>query len=126
MKVGIPLEIRAHEQRVAVTPETIKKMVKMGCEVIVEKSAGEGANIPDAAFKEAGARLASAKEAFSCPLVLKVRAPEAKEIKTMKSGTVLIGMLEPFNQTSLQAMAKQVDAAQAARGAAAIMKGFKK
>jgi len=107
MKVGIPAEVRKHEHRVAVTPETIKKMVKMGCEVLVEKNAGIGANITDAALKEAGARLSTAREIFACPMVLKVRAPEAKEIKAMKAGTVLIGMLEPFNQTNLQAMSKQ-------------------
>jgi len=107
MRIGIPTEIREHEHRVAVTPETVKKMVKMGCEVLVEKGAGLGANITDAAFKEAGARLSTAKEVFACPLVLKVRTPEPKEIKAMKSGTVLIGMLEPFNQSNLQAMAKQ-------------------
>ncbi len=107
MKVGIPTEIREHEQRVAVTPETVKKMMGMGCEVVVEKGAGIGANITDAAYQQAGANLGLAKDVFACPLILKVRAPEPKEIKAMKSGTVLIGMLEPFNQTSLQAMAVQ-------------------
>jgi len=107
MKVGIPSEIREFEQRVAATPETVKKMVALGCEVIVEKGAGIGANITDAAYAQAGARLAAAKDVFACSLVLKVRAPEAKELKAMKKGTVLIGMLEPFNQTNSQAMAKQ-------------------
>jgi H+-translocating NAD(P) transhydrogenase subunit alpha len=107
MKVGIPTEIREYEYRVAVTPETVKKMVKMGCEVLVQKGAGEGANFQDAAFIEAGASLGTAKEVFLCPLILKVRAPEPKEIQVMKAGTVLIGMLEPFNQANLQAMAKQ-------------------
>ncbi len=107
MKVGIPSEIREFEQRVAATPETVKKMVALGCEVIVEKGAGIGANITDAAYEQAGARLAAAKDVFACSLVLKVRAPEAKELKAMKKGTVLIGMLEPFNQPNTQAMAKQ-------------------
>ena len=107
MKVGIPSEIREFEQRVAATPETVKKIIALGCEVIVEKGAGMGANITDAAYQQAGARLAAAKDVFACPLVLKVRAPEAKELKLMKKGTVLIGMLEPFNQTNLAAMAKQ-------------------
>jgi H+-translocating NAD(P) transhydrogenase subunit alpha len=107
MKVGVPTEIREYEYRVAATPETVKKMVKMGCEVIVQKGAGLGANFQDAAFIEAGASLGTAKEAFACSLVLKVRAPEPKEIKAMKAGAVLIGMLEPFNQVNLQVMAKQ-------------------
>ena len=107
MKVGIPSEVREHEQRVAVTPETVKKIIGLGCEVIVEKGAGIGANITDAAYEQAGARLTAAKDIFACPLVLKVRAPEATEIKAMKAGTVLIGMLEPFNQANTQAMAAQ-------------------
>ena len=107
MKVGIPREIRAHEQRVAVTPETVKKIIALGCEVLVEKGAGVGANITDMAYEQAGARLAAAKDVFACPLILKVRAPEAKELKVMKKGTVLIGMLEPFNQSNTLAMAKQ-------------------
>ena len=107
MRVGIPREIREHEQRVAVTPETVKKMIALGCEVVVEKGAGLGANIIDLAYEQAGARLTAAKDVFACPLVLKVRAPEAKELKTMKKGTVLIGMLEPFNQANTEAMAKQ-------------------
>ena len=107
MKVGIPREIRAHEQRVAVTPETVKKMIALGCEVLVEKGAGVGANITDMAYEQAGARLAAAKDVLACPLVLKVRAPEPTELKVMKKGTVLIGMLEPFNQSNTLAMAKQ-------------------
>ncbi len=107
MKVGIPLEVREFEQRVAVTPETVKKIIALGCEVIVEKGAGIGANITDAAYEQAGAGLAAAKDIFACPLILKVRAPETKELKAMKAGTVLIGMLEPFNQTNTQAMAAQ-------------------
>lgn len=107
MKVGIPSEIREFEQRVAATPETVKKMIALGGEVMVQKGAGVGANIPDAAFEQAGARLVTAKDIFACPLILKVRAPEAKELKLMKKGTVLIGMLEPFNEAGKAAMAKQ-------------------
>lgn len=107
MKVGIPSEIREFEQRVAATPETVKKMIALGSEVMVQKGAGVGANIPDAAFEKAGAQLVAAKDIFACPLILKVRAPEAKELKGMKKGTVLIGMLEPFNEAGKAAMAKQ-------------------
>ena len=45
MKVGIPSEVREHEQRVAVTPETVKKIIGLGCEVVVEKGAGIGAQL---------------------------------------------------------------------------------
>ena len=48
MKIAIPKERRAHEARVAASPETVKKMVGLGCEVVVEKGAGTGADVTDA------------------------------------------------------------------------------
>lgn len=105
--IGVPLEIKSGEQRVAATPETVKKMSGLGCRVLVQKGAGERASIPDAVFQAVGAEIVSAKEVFKADLILKVRAPEPSEIKAMKSGTVLIGMLEPFNRPQLQVLAAQ-------------------
>ncbi len=105
--IGIPLETKSEEQRVAATPETVKKMLALGCKVIVQKSAGERASITDAAYQAAGAEVVSAKEVFKADLILKVRAPEPNEIKAMQAGTTLIGLLEPFNQPQLQAVANQ-------------------
>ena len=107
MKIGIPTEIHEYEHRVAITPEIVKKITNLGCEVLVQKGAGLSADIMDAAYSEAGAKLVTAKEVFACQLVLKVRTPEPKEIKAMKAGTVIIGMLEPFNQISQKAMSQQ-------------------
>ncbi len=105
--VGTPLEIKNGENRVAATPETVKKMVGLGCHILIEKGAGERASITDAAYLAAGAELASTKEIYQADVILKVRAPEPSEIKAMKSGTVLIGLLEPFNLPQLNAMAEQ-------------------
>ena len=107
MKIGIPIEIRDYECRVAATPETVKKMLACGCQVIVQKGAGERASITDAAYQTAGAELVSAKEVYQADIILKVRAPESSEIKAMQAGTVLIGLLEPFNQTQLKMLADQ-------------------
>jgi H+-translocating NAD(P) transhydrogenase subunit alpha len=107
MKIGIPTEIKDHECRVAATPETIKKIIALGCQVLVQKGAGERASIIDDAYKTAGAELVSAKDAYKADVILKVRAPEAAEIKAMQAGTVIIGLLEPFNQSQLKAMADQ-------------------
>ena len=63
MKIGIPAERREHEARVAASPDTVKKYVGLGFEVVVEAGAGAGASIPDDAFKEAGAEIA-ADEAY--------------------------------------------------------------
>ena len=105
--IGIPAEIKNGENRVAATPETVKKMVGLGCHILIEKGAGELASMTDAAYLAAGAELASTKEIYQADVILKVRAPEPSEIKAMKSGTLLIGMLEPFNLPQLNAMAAQ-------------------
>ena len=105
LSVGIPVEIKSEERRVAATPETVKKMLTLGCQVIVQQGAGVRASVPDAAYLAAGAALASAQEVYQADIVLKVRAPEASEIKAMQTGTVLIGLLEPFNLLLLKEMA---------------------
>lgn len=107
MKIGIPTEIKGEERRVAATPETVKKMVSLGLQVIIQKGAGERANIPDEAYQAAGATLVLAQEVFEAAIILKVRTPEPIEIKAMNSGTVLIGMLDPYNQAQLNMMANQ-------------------
>ena len=107
MKIGIPAEVREYECRVAATPETVKKIIACGCQVLVQKGAGERASVTDVAYQTAGAELVSAKEVYEADIILKVRAPESSEIKAMQAGTVLIGLLEPFNQPQLKAMADQ-------------------
>lgn len=107
MKIGIPTEIKGEERRVAATPETVKKMVSLGLQVVIQKGAGERANISDEAYQAAGAKLVLAQEVFDAAIILKVRTPEPFEIKAMNSGTVLIGMLDPYNQAQLNMMANQ-------------------
>jgi H+-translocating NAD(P) transhydrogenase subunit alpha len=107
MKIAIPTEIKMHESRVAATPETVKKIITLGVQVQVQKGAGARASIRDEAYEAAGAQLVSAKDIFKADIVLKVRAPEASELKNIAAGTVLIGMLEPFNQSQIAALAAQ-------------------
>ena len=107
MKIGIPTEIKEYESRVAATPETVKKMIALGCQIVVQKGAGERASLLDAAYQAAGAEMVSAKEVFKAEIILKVSAPEASEIKAMQAGSVLIGLLEPYNLPQLTAIAQQ-------------------
>ena len=104
MKIGIPVETRPGETRVAATPETVKKLAAKH-EVIVQSGAGLAASVTDEAYAAAGATVASAAEAYGCEVVLKVRAPDATERALMKPGTVLIGMLNPFDADNIAAMA---------------------
>ncbi|MGH8616394.1 MAG: Re/Si-specific NAD(P)(+) transhydrogenase subunit alpha [Burkholderiales bacterium] len=108
MKIGIPAETRAGETRVAATPETVKKLMTGGKHVVlVQAGAGVAASIPDAQFAEAGATIAAtAAEIYQqAEIILKVRAPEAAELAQMKSGQVLLGLLNPFNAEGLAALA---------------------
>jgi len=107
MRIGVPLETRAGETRVAATPETVKKLISQGHQVLIQAGAGVGASQPDAAYEAVGASIGSAADALGSEIVLKVRAPESAELKQMKSGAVLLGMLDPFDNTGIQAMASQ-------------------
>jgi len=107
MRIGVPLEIKAGETRVAATPETVKKLIGQGHQVLIQKDAGLQASQPDSAYVAVGASIGSAADAFASELVLKVRAPEANELSQIKSGSVLIGMLDPFDNDNIAAMAAQ-------------------
>jgi NAD(P) transhydrogenase subunit alpha len=107
MRIGVPLETRPGETRVAATPETVKKLIGQGHTVIIQKDAGLKASQPDSAYEAVGATIGSAADAFGAEIVLKVRAPEAAELKQIKSGAVLLGMLDPFDNDMIAAMATQ-------------------
>lgn len=106
MLIGIPRESTAGETRVAATPETIKKFISGKHRVIVETGAGATAHYPDEDYTAAGATLGSAQEALGAELVLKVRSPSASELGHMQRNAVLVGMLDPFNQEGLAALAQ--------------------
>ncbi|PUE29756.1 NAD(P) transhydrogenase subunit alpha [Limnohabitans sp. Jir61] len=103
--IGVPAEVAAGEARVAVTPETAKKLMSQGHTVRVQAGAGVAASVPDAAYVSVGAEVVDAASAWRCDLVLKVRAPEAAEVAYIQSGSTVIGMLEPFNAQGLQRLA---------------------
>jgi NAD(P) transhydrogenase subunit alpha len=105
MRIGVPRERRSGETRVAATPETVKKLIAAGHEILVEGDAGVAASQPDSAFVAAGARIVSARDAFTAELVIKVRPPTAEELSTLKAGTVLVGMLNPHDAEGLQKLA---------------------
>lgn len=103
MKIGVAKERRPDEARVAVSPDTVKKYVGLGLSVVIESGAGDGANIPDEAFRAAGAEIAPDEAAAlkDADLILKVQRPLTAaeggpdELALMKSGAVLVGLLSP-------------------------------
>lgn len=106
MQIGIPRESTAGEARVAATPETVKKYIAGKHSVVIETGAGLAASYPDEAYADVGATIGSTQEAFSADLILKVRAPSAIELGHTKRNAVLVGMLDPFNQEGLAALAQ--------------------
>ncbi len=106
MRIGVPAETMAGETRVAVTPETAKKLVALGHAVHVQSGAGVAASVTDEAYVAAGAEITDAAGAFGAELVLKVRSPQAAELAFMSPGAALVGMLNPFDAEGLQRVAQ--------------------
>ena len=107
MRIGVPLETRVGEFRVAATPETVKKLVSSGHTVLIEAGAGVSASVLDTAYEAVGAKISPKEEVYAAEMVLKVRAPFENELSLMASGSVLIGMLDPFDNAMISAMAGQ-------------------
>jgi NAD(P) transhydrogenase subunit alpha len=105
MHIGVPAETLAGETRVAVTPETVKKLVAQGHSVSVQSGAGVAASVTDDAFVAAGAQITDAAGAYAAELILKVRSPQADEMRHVKSGATLVGMLNPFDAPGLERLA---------------------
>ena len=105
MLIGIPTETTVGETRVAITPETTKKLKALGHTLRIQSGAGVAASVTDDAFSVAGAEITDAAGAFACDLVLKVRSPSDAECAHMKAGTTLVGMLNPFDAVGLQRLA---------------------
>jgi NAD(P) transhydrogenase subunit alpha len=106
MLIGVPLETTVGETRVAVTPETAKKLTAQGHTVRVQAGAGVAASATDEAYQAAGAQIVERAAALGCELVLKVRSPFDDELAMMKPGTALVGMLNPFDAEGLKRLAE--------------------
>ena len=86
MQIGVPAETTAGETRVAVTPETAKKLKAQGHTLRVQSGAGLAASVTDEAYQAAGAEITDAAGAFGCELVLKVRTPSDGEAGADEAG----------------------------------------
>ena len=95
MKVGVPKEVKNREYRVALTPIGVHELVQRGHEVVVQKTAGEGSQIPDELYVAAGATmLDSADDVWgTADMILKVKEPVAEEYDRMREGQTLFTYL---------------------------------
>ncbi|MDQ3938737.1 MAG: Re/Si-specific NAD(P)(+) transhydrogenase subunit alpha [Chloroflexota bacterium] len=102
MKIGVVKERAPNERRVALVPEALGKLISAGAEVIIERGAGEGAAVPDSAFSDAGARVAPASEVYGASdVILRVGRPSTDELKQLRRGQVVVGLLGPLIEPTL-------------------------
>ena len=103
MKIGVPREIHAGEQRVATTPDVASQLIKLGYSVAVEAGAGAAAKFPDSEYEAAGCEvLASADEVWKqSDIIMKVRAPEQGEETKLRSDQTLISLIMPGQNPEL-------------------------
>ncbi|MFO1187067.1 MAG: hypothetical protein U1E87_06200 [Alphaproteobacteria bacterium] len=102
MKLAVPKELEG-EPRVAATPDTVKKFIGLGAEVIVQSGAGNASGIFDQMFANAGARIAASlgETVAGSDIVLKVRGPAREEIGALGRGTAVAAMLNPYGSKDL-------------------------
>lgn len=105
MKIAVAAESDKAEPRVAGTPETVKKLIGLGAAVAVEPGAGLQSGIPDSEYAAAGATVA-AGAAKDADIVLKVRRPTDAEIKSYKTGAIVVSLMDPYgNDAAIKALA---------------------
>ena len=102
-KIGVPKEIYAGERRVAATPDTAKKLQKLGFEVLIESGAGANADFPDEAFEKADCRIVpDAKTLWErADIILKVRQPSENEVGYLSKNKTLISFIYPAQNKEL-------------------------
>ncbi len=103
MRLAIPRETHAGENRAAVTPDTVKKLVRLGADVVIESGAGAGAGYPDDAFTAEGATIEDNRDSLlgGADMVLRLRKPDLEEVAKLKSGCIHVSYLDPFNEHDL-------------------------
>ncbi|WP_129337914.1 Re/Si-specific NAD(P)(+) transhydrogenase subunit alpha [Cellulomonas endophytica] len=101
MDIGVIRESRPGETLVSATPRTVAQLVGLGYGVVVEGGAGAAASFSDAAYEEAGARVAELDAVLACDVVTAVGAPDAPRLAALRPGTTLVSMLAPAADPAL-------------------------
>src|ERR1700730_17468880 len=108
MKVGVAKETAPGERRVALVPEALAKLTAAGLEILGESGAGAGAQIPDSAYVDAGARIVPTDALYAkSDVVLRVAKPSEAEAKRLHKDQVVIGFLSPLIDPGLAAQLAQ-------------------
>ncbi len=100
ISVAVPTEQIPEERRVALVPDILQRLTKLGAEVFIEKAAGERAYFLDADYKNCQIVDSSEELYKQADVILKVQAPTEAEIALMKQGAVIIGFMSPYSDLS--------------------------
>jgi NAD(P) transhydrogenase subunit alpha len=110
MRIAVTREAAPGERRVALVPESSKKLIQAGYEIAIESGAGDEAGFGDAAYREAGAVVEPDRAALvgSADMLLKVGPPARDEVGWLRAGTIYLGSLMPLRNTAaVRALAEQ-------------------
>jgi len=95
VKLGIPRERREGERRVAATPDTVRQLVAMGLDVLVETGAGDGAGHADAGYQQAGATIVPVLDTTALDVLAHVRPLDPNTAASLHKGAVTVGLASP-------------------------------
>lgn len=103
MQIGVPKENHPGENRVPLTPITVKKLIDLGAEVVVQTDMGAGSGYTDSEYTEAGASVTPDRSDLlaKSDIILRIRKPDLDEVSQMKKGCIHVSYLDPFNESEL-------------------------
>lgn len=113
MRIGVPKEVKVHEHRVGLSPDSAAELAALGAEVVVEAGAGAGVGFGDRDYREAGAQVGTAEDAFAAELIIKVKEPLLDECARLRPEQILFTYLhlaanEPLTQALLRSGATAI------------------
>lgn len=104
MKIGVVKERAPNERRVALVPDALKPLIGAGAEILVERGAGDGAALPDRLYEDAGAKVVARDDLYQqSDVVVRVQKPEGDDVKSLRAGQTVIGLLQPLVDPKLMA-----------------------
>ncbi|MGI8668750.1 MAG: NAD(P)(+) transhydrogenase (Re/Si-specific) subunit alpha, partial [Aridibacter sp.] len=103
MLIGVPKELHPDEKRVSLVPNDVKKLVRLGADVRIEKGIGSNLGYSDTEYSESGAIISENRDELlqTSDIILRIRKPVPDEIQKLKTNAIHISFLDPFNETEL-------------------------
>ena len=96
MQIAALKELSLNEKRVAISPDSIKNFQRLGLEVVIEEGAGLDSGYIDSNYTESGAKIVNRDDCLNADICLCVKIPDISDIKKMKENTLLVGILNPY------------------------------